>query len=203
MATRARGRACSRESRDEQPADNHAEFMVAMANLVNTMEANAAATLQAFVEHVVYQLVGEAQQWWQGERRLLHQQNMNITWALLAFYKKYFESIKEARELDFLQLKQGFMTIDEYNSKFGELYKFSRISQGAPESYEGWKCVKYEVGLKEDIRRVVAPLKIRRFSELVDNARVVEEYAKTVASSRDTHGGNTSTEHTDYPGPRG
>ena len=48
MATRGRGRTRSRrESRNEQPADNHAEFMAAMANLVNTMEANAAATLQA------------------------------------------------------------------------------------------------------------------------------------------------------------
>ncbi|KAL4381727.1 hypothetical protein AHAS_Ahas04G0162400 [Arachis hypogaea] len=32
---------------NEQPADNHAEFMAAMANHANTMEANAAATLQA------------------------------------------------------------------------------------------------------------------------------------------------------------
>ncbi|XP_016192696.1 uncharacterized protein LOC107633602 [Arachis ipaensis] len=159
-----------------------------------------------FVEHAAYQLVGEAQQWWQGERRLLHQQNMNITWALFeeAFYKKYFlESIKEARELEFLQLKQRSMNIAEYTSKFEKFCKFSRISKGAPESYEGWKCIKYEVGLREDIRHVVAPLEIRRFSELVDKARVVEEYARTVASSRDTHGGNTSRERDDYLGPRG
>ncbi|KAL4329558.1 hypothetical protein AHAS_Ahas13G0312100 [Arachis hypogaea] len=47
MATRGRGRTRTRESRNEQPTDNHAEFMAAMANLANTMEANAAATLQA------------------------------------------------------------------------------------------------------------------------------------------------------------
>ncbi|KAL4344367.1 hypothetical protein AHAS_Ahas11G0171300 [Arachis hypogaea] len=35
------------ESRNERPADNHAEFMAVMANLANTMEANTAATLQA------------------------------------------------------------------------------------------------------------------------------------------------------------
>ncbi|XP_057724009.1 uncharacterized protein LOC130939967 [Arachis stenosperma] len=38
----------------------------------------------------------------------------------------------------------------------------------------------------------VAPLEIRIFSDLVNKARVIEECAKTVASSRDTHGGNTS-----------
>ncbi|XP_016164944.1 uncharacterized protein LOC107607509 [Arachis ipaensis] len=39
---------------------------------------------------------------------------------------------------------------------------------------------------------VVAPMEIRVFSDLVNKARVVEEYAKTVASSKVTHGGNTS-----------
>ncbi|RYR53343.1 hypothetical protein Ahy_A06g028409 [Arachis hypogaea] len=49
----------------------------------------------------------------------------------------------------------------------------------------------------------VAPMEIQIFSDLVNKARVVEEYAKTVASSRDTHGGNTSRERNDYLGPRG
>ncbi|XP_016206543.1 uncharacterized protein LOC107646914 [Arachis ipaensis] len=95
------------------------------------------------------------------------------------------------------------MTIAEYASKFEELCKFSRISQCAPESYEGWKCIKYKVGLREDIRCVMAPMEIRIFSDLANKARVVEEYAKTVASLRDTHGGNTSRERDDYLGPRG
>ncbi|XP_016206660.1 uncharacterized protein LOC107647044 [Arachis ipaensis] len=43
----------------------------------------------------------------------------------------------------------------------------------------------------------VTPLEIHIISNLVNKARVVEEYAKTVASSRDTHGGNTSRGHGD------
>ncbi|XP_016185553.1 uncharacterized protein LOC107627214 [Arachis ipaensis] len=277
MATRGRGRARIRESRNEQPANNHVEFMVAMTNLANAMEENATATLQVvqrlarpagsgnengegaeyslsgvprtlaaflkanplafngsiapadadngfqavervlqtqhvpydkFMEYVTYQLLGEAQRWWQREHQLLHQQNGNveITWALFqeACYKKYLrESMREARELELLQLKQESMTIAEYTSKFEELCKFSRISQGTPESNKGLKCVKYEVGLRGDIRRAMAPLETRRFSELVDNARVVEEYARTVASSRDSHGGDSSRERDDYLGPRG
>ncbi|RYQ84483.1 hypothetical protein Ahy_B10g103841 [Arachis hypogaea] len=46
-------------------------------------------------------------------------------------------------------------------------------------------------------------MEIRIFSDLVNKARVVEEYAKTVASSRDTYGGNTSRERDDYLRPRG
>ncbi|KAL4373525.1 hypothetical protein AHAS_Ahas05G0090500 [Arachis hypogaea] len=192
--------------------------MEAMANLANTMEANAAATLQVaqscflkanppafngstapaeannwfqavervlqiqhvpydkFMEYATYQLVGEAQQWWQGKRRLLHQQNMNITWALFkeAFYKKYFlESIKKARELEFLQLKQGSMTIARYTR------------------------------LREDIKRIVAPLEIRGFSELVDNAAIVEDYSREVALERDEHGGTSSRGHGKYVPSRG
>ncbi|RYR09226.1 hypothetical protein Ahy_B05g077384 [Arachis hypogaea] len=49
----------------------------------------------------------------------------------------------------------------------------------------------------------VAPMDIRIFSDLVNKARVVEEYAKTVASSRETHRGSTSRERDDYLGPKG
>ncbi|XP_057756022.1 uncharacterized protein LOC130975219 [Arachis stenosperma] len=38
----------------------------------------------------------------------------------------------------------------------------------------------------------MAPMEIHTFSDLVNKVRVVEEYAKTVAASKDTHGGNTS-----------
>ncbi|XP_016206406.1 uncharacterized protein LOC107646759 [Arachis ipaensis] len=221
--------------------------MAAMANLANTIEANAAATLQAvqrlaqpagsgnengegakdslsgvprtlaaFLKADLPAFNGstaptEADNWFQAVERVLRTQHVPYdkfveyaTYQLEAFYKKYLhESIREARKLELLLLKQGSMTIAEYTSKFEELCRFSRISQGTPESYEGWKCVKYEVGLGEDIRCVVAPLEIRRFSELVDKARVVEEYAKTVASSRDTHGGNTNQGRGNHLGPRG
>ncbi|KAL4315970.1 hypothetical protein AHAS_Ahas15G0238300 [Arachis hypogaea] len=49
----------------------------------------------------------------------------------------------------------------------------------------------------------VAPIEIHIFSDLVNKARVVEEYAKMVASSKETSGGNTSREHDDHLGPRG
>ncbi|XP_015943839.1 uncharacterized protein LOC107468976 [Arachis duranensis] len=50
---------------------------------------------------------------------------------------------------------------------------------------------------------VVAPLEIRVFSDLVNKARVVEEYAKTVAASKDTHGGSSSRGRGKYFHPRG
>ncbi|XP_016164896.1 uncharacterized protein LOC107607454 [Arachis ipaensis] len=99
-----------------------------------------------FVEFAAYQLIGEAQYWWQGECRLLQLQNTDIPWELFqtTFYREYFlESMRKARELELMQLKQGSMFVTEYSSKFVELYRFSRECQGTPESYEGWKCIKY------------------------------------------------------------
>nr|XP_025611556.1 uncharacterized protein LOC112704909 [Arachis hypogaea] len=70
--------------------------------------------------------------------------------------------------------------------------RFSRICQGTPESYEGWKCIKYQGSLRENIMSTVAPLEIQRFSELVNKARVVEDCAKKAALARDTRGGNNN-----------
>ncbi|XP_016199811.1 uncharacterized protein LOC107640825 [Arachis ipaensis] len=272
MATRGRGRAHSPESRNEQPADNHVEFMVAMANLANTIEANAATTLQAvqrlgqpagngnengegnandnakenddnlggapmtletflkvhlpifrgstnlteadnwfqameralqaqhvlnnqYVEFAAYQLAGEVQHWWQAECCLLQLQNADVPWDIFqtAFYKKYFpESTRESKEMELMQLKQGSLSVADYTSKFEELCTFSRVCQGAPETYESWKYIKYQRRLKDNIMTAVAPMEICTFYDLVNQARVVEEYAKTVAASKDTHGGNTS-----------
>ncbi|KAL4373477.1 hypothetical protein AHAS_Ahas05G0085700 [Arachis hypogaea] len=48
MATHGRGRPRTwQETGNEQLVDTHAEFLAVMANLANTIEANAAATLQA------------------------------------------------------------------------------------------------------------------------------------------------------------
>nr|XP_025647846.1 uncharacterized protein LOC112742823 [Arachis hypogaea] len=49
----------------------------------------------------------------------------------------------------------------------------------------------------------VAPMEIRVFSDLVNKARVVEEYAKTVAASKDAYGENTSKGRGKYYHPRG
>nr|XP_025684673.1 uncharacterized protein LOC112785421 [Arachis hypogaea] len=95
--------------------------------------------------------------------------------------------------MELMQLKQGSLLVADYTSKFEELCKFSRVCQGSPETYESWKCIKYQRGLKDNIMTAVAPMEIRTFSDLVNKARVVEEYAKTVASSKETHEGSFKT----------
>ncbi|XP_016192621.1 uncharacterized protein LOC107633519 [Arachis ipaensis] len=105
--------------------------------------------------------------------------------------------------MELMQLKQDSLSVADYTSKFEELCRFSKVCQGAPETYESWKCIKYQRGLKDKIMTAVAPLEIRVFSDIVNKARVVEEYAKTVASSKETHGGSSSRGRGKYFHPRG
>ncbi|XP_072060315.1 uncharacterized protein [Arachis hypogaea] len=105
--------------------------------------------------------------------------------------------------MELMQLKQGSMSVAEYTNKFEELCRFSRVCQGDPETFESWRCIKYQRGLKDNIMTAVAPMEIRVFSDLVNKARVVEEYAKTVAASKDTHGGSSSRGRGKYFHPRG
>ncbi|XP_057747232.1 uncharacterized protein LOC130966444 [Arachis stenosperma] len=159
-----------------------------------------------YVEFAAYQLAGEAQPWWQAECRLLHLQNADILWEVFetTFYKKYFpESAREAKEIKLIQMKQGSLSVADYTNKFEELCRFSRVCQDAPDTYESWKCIKYQRGLKDSIMTVVTPLEIRVFSDLVNKARVVEEYLKTVAASKDTRGGSSSRGRGKYFHPRG
>ncbi|XP_052113753.1 uncharacterized protein LOC127744923 [Arachis duranensis] len=120
-------------------------------------------------------------------RRILQPDGIVISWELFRdeFYKKYFPtSVRNARELELLQLKQGQMTITEYTSKFEELCRFSRICQGAPEDFAEWKCIKYEGGLRSDVQSFVAPMQIWVFSELVNRSRVAEECVRRAAAER-------------------
>ncbi|XP_025674896.1 uncharacterized protein [Arachis hypogaea] len=67
------------------------------------------------------------------------------TYQLQEFYKKYFSnSIRNAKELELLQLKQGQMTATEYTSRvFSELVNKSRAVE---------ECVKKAAAEKESLR---------------------------------------------------
>ncbi|XP_057734158.1 uncharacterized protein LOC130949463 [Arachis stenosperma] len=139
---------------------------------------------EQWVEFRTYQLQGEAQYWWQKTRRILQPDGVVIPWEVFRtkFYTKYFpDSLRNAKELELMQLKQGQMTVTEYTSRFEELCRFSHICQGASEDFVEWKCIKYEGGLRSDIMSFVTPMEIRVFSELVNKSRVAEECVRKAA----------------------
>ena len=97
-----------------------------------------------------------------------------------AFYEKYFPIfILNAKELEFMRLTQGGMSMAEYTAKFEELCKFSTIYQRIP--HEHWKCMKYEEGLRADILAYMARLEIRSYATLVNKNCIIEDCNRKLA----------------------
>ncbi|XP_072078032.1 uncharacterized protein [Arachis hypogaea] len=137
------------------------------------------------VNYATFMLKADAEFWWDGARRLLEDAGTDISWATFkeAFYKKYFPlSVRESKEMEFLQLKQDRMSIAEYTERFERLCKFSAMYKANPD--EKWKCMKYQGGLRAEILTAIAPLEIREFSSLVSKCQVIEECTKKLASER-------------------
>ncbi|XP_015970018.1 uncharacterized protein LOC107493429 [Arachis duranensis] len=115
----------------------------------------------------------------------------------------WFQAMETAKELELLQLKQGTMSVSEYTDKFEELFRVSRICQGAPGDFEEWKCIKYEGGLRSDILRSVGPMEIRVFSELVNMSHIVEECVRKAAEAENDRRESHRREHNQGYATRG
>ena len=97
----------------------------------------------------VFQLEGESQVWWDWVKTSRDWEAM--TWGDFCeiFMGKYFPtSVRHAKAWEFLELRQGAMTILEYAAKFTELARF-RVDYVATNMV---KVRKFEDGLKLSIR---------------------------------------------------
>lgn len=92
-----------------------------------------------------------------------------VTWVVFRtnFPNKYFlDNVYSKKETEFLELKQGNSTVVEYASKFKELVKFCPYYNSG--TAEGSKCIKFESGLRPEIKQGIRYQEIRRFFVLVN-----------------------------------
>ena len=109
-----------------------------------------------------------------------------ITWDFFVqeFQTKYVtDDYKDTKWKQFLNLKQGYLTVAEYEKDF------SRLSKYAPEPVliETFRCRQFKDGLKESIKRyltVVASLQVVNFDQLVQAAMKFEK-SKMISQERD------------------
>ncbi|XP_020209791.1 uncharacterized protein LOC109794762, partial [Cajanus cajan] len=74
--------------------------------------------------YAVYMLVGEAEHWWRNTYKMLTTQGVTVDWECFrtVFMEKYYpESVRHAKEAEFLRLIQGGLTVSEYALKFEHL----------------------------------------------------------------------------------
>ncbi|XP_058762825.1 uncharacterized protein LOC131636201 [Vicia villosa] len=121
-------------------------------------------------------LAVEADDWWLETRQRLEVAGEEVTWAIFRreFLRKYFpEDVRGKKEIEFLELKQGSMSVTAYAAKFGELAKFYQHYDGPTGEFS--KCIKFENGLHPEIKKAINYQKIRVFANLVDSCRIYEE----------------------------
>ncbi|XP_052723098.1 uncharacterized protein LOC128193518 [Vigna angularis] len=120
-----------------------------------------------------YLLTGEASHWWASARAILTDARQPITWEVFRnkFYEEYFpDSVRFAKEVEFLQLVQGGMSVSEYTNKFKHLVRFNTVATN-----EEWQCRKFENGLRSELKVMISSLCIRTFPAMVERAKVLEK----------------------------
>jgi len=123
-----------------------------------------------------YLLNEDAEYWWAGMQQQMQTREELIDWTNFRtrFLEKYFpDTARQGREVEFLALQQRDMMVQEYVNKFEHLARYS--SQNITEE---WRCLKFERGLKHELKKVVTPLRERRFPVLVEQAKSAEHLEK-------------------------
>ena len=154
-------------------------WFMQIENILEAMEITSDATR---IRLAAFQLEGEAQVWWRWVRT---SRNLEVmTWAEFQelFMGKYFpETARHAKAQEFLELKQGVMTVMDYVARFTELARFA-------DDYEATDVAKvrrFENGLKLSIRGKIVGLRLRDMDSMVGTALTIEREIEDARSTRD------------------
>ncbi|XP_058751927.1 uncharacterized protein LOC131625027 [Vicia villosa] len=129
------------------------------------------------VRYGTHMLSEAADDWWISTKTELDTDGIAITWVVFKreFLRKYFpEDVRRRMEIEFLELKQDNMTVPMYAAKFVELAKYY-TPYNNDEAGEFSKCIKFENGLRDEIKQGIRYQRIRRFVDLVDCSKIFEE----------------------------
>ncbi|XP_028118913.1 uncharacterized protein LOC114316456 [Camellia sinensis] len=119
----------------------------------------------------------DAQEWW----LLTLEKEDIVTWArfLEVFYEKYFsDSLREQKASEFIHLRQGTVTVVEYESKFTQLAWFATYVIPT----EARKARKFEARLDPKIKDRLEVLKLPTYAAVVDREYIVEKGIKALRS---------------------
>jgi len=155
-----------------------AEFW--LENTIRVFE-ELSCTPEECMKCVVSLLRDSAYHWWKTLVSIVPSER--VTWDFFQeeFRKKYIsQRFTEQKRKEFRELKQGKMSVTEYEREFVKLSKYAREFV----STEANMCKRFEDGLNDDIRLSVGVLEIREFVVLVERACKVEDLLKEKEKSK-------------------
>ena len=129
-----------------------------------------------------FQLEGEAQVWWNWEKTSKDLEAM--TWAEFhdILMGKYFpDTARHAKAQEFLELKQGTMTVMKYVARFTELARFADDYVATDMA----KVRRFENGLKLSIQGRIVGLHLQDMNSMVGTALTTEREIEDARSTRD------------------
>ncbi|KAF7141664.1 hypothetical protein RHSIM_Rhsim06G0042800 [Rhododendron simsii] len=132
------------------------------------------------VKLAAFMFTDEAYRWW----LTIKESEPNMKWDRFkeVFNSMYFPpSVKEQMIAEFLDLRQGNLTVTEYAAKFTRLSRFATYVVDT----EDKKARKFEGGLKDDFKTKVKLLKLPTYAEVLDRALILENDEKELAKRRD------------------
>ena len=105
--------------------------------------------------------------------------------------KFFSESARERKLAEFMRLRQGSMTVDQYEAEFARLSRFAPRMVEHPED----KARRFRDGLKADIRGQLIPVNLKTYEDLYERAQAIEREqvdraaasGSRFASARDNH----------------
>ncbi|KAL8146288.1 hypothetical protein AgCh_004148 [Apium graveolens] len=123
------------------------------------------------VEFASYYLKNEATYWWEMVKTF--EGTYVITWERFKelFLEKYFpQFVQDQMELKFLELKQGNMSVIDYESKFEELSRYVPTYVDTDRK----KAKRFQQGLKPWIRGKVAIFELDTYARVVQKAMIAD-----------------------------
>ncbi|KAA3460493.1 ATP-dependent zinc metalloprotease FtsH [Gossypium australe] len=160
-------------------APNTAEYWLeATERIMDELDLTAEEKLKG----VVSLLCDESYQWWLTVRDGAIAEDLTWEYFKAAYQKKYVgTSYIDAQRKVFLRLVQGSKSVAEYEAEF---LRLSRYARGIVAT-EHEQCVRFEDGLRDDLRLLIAPQQEREFAVLVEKAKVAEGVKESVRQNTD------------------
>ena len=147
--------------------------------VLEAMEITSDATR---IRLAAFQLEGEAQVWWKWAKTSRDLEAM--TWAEFQelFMGKYFpDTVRYAKAQEFLELKQGTMTVMDYMARFIELARFADDYVATDMA----KVRRFENGLKLSIRGRIVRLRLQDMDSMIGTALTIEREIEDARSTQE------------------
>ena len=157
-------------------------------NVLEAMDITSDATK---IRLATFQLEGESQVWWDWVKTSRDLEAM--TWVEFhgLFMSKYFPTTaRHAKAQEFLELRQGMMTVMEYMARFTELARFGDDYV----AIDMTKVRRFENGLKLSIRGKIVGLRLQDMDSMVGTALAIKREMEDAQGIRDASTGGKRKE---------